>query len=183
MFSARVRYSQCGNGVVWSLSIIILSPQWSLMKWFNRTLLLRDVPRKHGNGHWHNCILVGKMISYTSGRCSVWMTVSRSHSIVGSVPCICLRWVVMDLNINYTPQSGQGMRRCRRSWYVTPYTFLLRLKYYSEIPVRISPRWKAMVSDFATLAIRMTLLNIPMRTLMDPWSHYGSLDPIMPSSA
>ena len=71
--------SQFWNGVGYSSRIRILSPQWSLLKWFHRPLLLRDLPWHPGNGQCHNCILVGKLTSYISRRCSVWLTVSWSQ--------------------------------------------------------------------------------------------------------
>ena len=52
-------------------------PQWSLPKWFCRPLLILEVPGNPGNLHCHNWILVVNLTSYTSGRCSVWLTVSQ----------------------------------------------------------------------------------------------------------
>ena len=60
---------------------------------------------------------------------------------------------------------------------------ILQMKASSDIPVQISPDWQVVVLDFATLYISTTLMKIPMRKLIFPWSHYRSLDPILPSSA
>ena len=49
-------------------------PQWSLLKWFRRPLLLQDILRHPGNGHYYDYILVRKMTSYTSVRYYVWLT-------------------------------------------------------------------------------------------------------------
>ena len=106
------------------------------------------------------------MTSYTSGRCSVYLTGSQSQSIDVSVPYNCLQWYVMDPDVKSTPQSGYGMfcRRCSR--YVATSPVLLRLNASSDIPVQIAPGWQIVVLDFDTLSIRTNLLESQMRTFM-----------------
>ena len=101
--------SQYGNGIGCSSNIRILFLQRSLLNWFFGTLLLRDVLGLPGNGHWHDCILVGNLTSYTTGRYSIYLTGRQSQSITVYFPCNCLRWDVMGPIVNYTPQYGHGM--------------------------------------------------------------------------
>ena len=148
-----------------------MSPQWSLLKWFQRTLLTWGVLGHPRNGHWNNWIFVRKLTSYPRGRCSVWINGSLSLSIAGAVPCNRLQWVVMDLDVNYTLQSVHGMGFQIHFRYIAPSPMLLWLKYSSNITVRISPGWQFLVLDFSTLVTRIDLLKSPMRTLT--WSDHS----------
>ena len=79
-----------------------------------------------------------------------------------------MKWSIMKPAVNSTLQSGDGMRRQRRSQYVTPSPLILRLKESSDIPVWIAPGWKVMVLYFVTSSISKTLQNILMRIFRDP---------------
>ena len=153
------------------------------MKWFHRSLLLRDFSGHPRNGHWNDCTVAGNMTSYGSRRCSVLITDSWSQSINGYVPCNCLWWVVMDLYVKSTQQYRHGMRHRRSSWYVATSSVILWIEESSDIPVRIAPDWQVMILDFPMLYIRPTLWKILISTLMDHWSHYKSRDPMRLSSA
>ena len=150
------------------------------MKWFGRPLLIRDVLGHPGNGHWSDCILVGKLTSYTRGRCSIWLTGCPSQSISVSVPFNCLWWAIMEPSIISNPQSRNDIRHYIWSWQVSPSPLILWLKDSYDTPAQIAPSWKVMVLYFTILAMSPTLLKSPMITLIAPWIHSGSLDPRIP---
>ena len=53
----------------------------------------------------------------------------------------------MEPAVKFTPKSGQGIHRCRRSWYVAPSPLLIQMKFSSNITVEIAPGWQVMVLD------------------------------------
>ena len=86
--------------ITWQRNFGVLkSNPWVISKY----TVLQDVPGHPGSGHWQNCILFGKLASYTIVRCSFWLTRSQSHSTASSAPCNSIWWAIMDPDVKSTP--------------------------------------------------------------------------------
>ena len=139
-------------------------------------------PRNLGKGKGHCFVVCEKLISYTLGRCTVWLTGRRLQSIVGLVLCIRRRCAVMNPAASSIPKYGHGI--CLRSLarYESPTPVHLSATAFSDIPARNAMGCHVIVRDFATLSARPYFPKSPTRTFIACCSQSKSRDPTVPSS-
>ena len=146
--------SHLRRGLGCSYRIMILSPQFWLIKCKRKPFHVREDPGKLGKGQVHWLVYRGNLILYTWGWCSVWMTASRLQLVAVSVPCMHRRCAVIDPTVISTTHYGQGILHWSLTHYEFPTPVHFRALAYAEILDYSAPGWHIIVRDLATLAAR-----------------------------
>ena len=174
--------SHLGKGEGCSSKIIIISPQFFRLKWFRVPFQFREYPGHTVKGQGHCVVPFGELVSYTWGRCSIWLTDIRFQSIAGFFLFILIQCSGMDTYVSSTQYSSNIIYLHSCSRYDAPKPVHHQPTASSNIPNHSAPVCHVIVWDFATFATRPYLQNRPMRTLSAFWGHSESLALTIPFS-
>ena len=150
---------------------MVLSTQCSHLIWFKSQFQLQKDPRHTVKVQGHCVALFGKLMSYTWGRCSIWLTGRLIQSIFRSILWLLLRYAVMYPKVDSMPHSKHWMRLCSHSYYNTSKPVHFRSTASSDMLNHNTPVWNVIFGSFASFVMILYHRKRLMITFSAFWSN------------